>query len=225
MKKQTLLAPALGVVTAYMTMVPVRYTYAQTSTPNRNQWKAEMRKELAAERKSYKEETKDIRLKYKKVIEEGKITGISGTTLTVSKDSKTFTVLTDDKTLFTRKFGGKSMLGEFSVGDTVNVRGTFTDDGQTKIQAQFVRDISIQKRWASFEGTVKSKSGNSLVVTTVKRGDQTVIVGGETKLLNKAGGTISLDAVIVGNKVVVSGIWNSSENKLTITNKLKDLSL
>src|SRR5689334_19625315 len=70
----------------------------------------------------------------------GKLTAVNGTTLTVEKDSKSYTVLTDDKTQFRRRFWGKATVSEYQVGDTLNVIGMWTDDAKTTIQARLIRD-------------------------------------------------------------------------------------
>lgn len=184
-----------------------------------------IKQELRAERKEMKEEIKTMKKEWGQAIMNGKIEGISGSVLTVSKDGKTYTVNTDEKTMYTRKFGGKATLGEFSTGDMVNVRGSFTDETKTTVLAKYIRDISIQKRWGSFEGTVKSGSGMSWVVTTKNRGDLNVTLDANTKLTNRLGKTITGADVVVGNKVVVSGVWNTVGNTLSQVTKLRDISL
>ncbi|MEK7165381.1 MAG: hypothetical protein AAB874_01055, partial [Patescibacteria group bacterium] len=51
----------------------------------------------------------------------GELTSINGSTLTVIKDGKSYTVTTDDKTQFHRKYWGKSEVAEFNVGDKLNI--------------------------------------------------------------------------------------------------------
>lgn len=184
-----------------------------------------IKQELKMEKKEMKEEIKTMRKEWGQAIMNGKIEGISGSVLTVSKEGKTYTINTDDKTLYTRKFGGKASLGEFTTGDMVNVRGSFTDQAKTTVLAKYIRDISIQKRWGSFEGTVKSGSNLSWVVTTKNRGDLNVTLDANTKLTDRKGKTITGAEVVVGNKVVVSGVWNTVGNTLTQVTKLRDISL
>src|SRR3989338_8458088 len=85
----------------------------------------------------------------------GQVTVLAGPTLTVTKDSKTYTVNTFTNTRFRRHFWGKSSISEISVGDNVNVWGKWADDSETSINAVMVRDTSIQKRNGVFVGTVK----------------------------------------------------------------------
>ena len=156
----------------------------------------------------------------------GTISAISGTTLTVkAKDGKQFTILTDTKTQFRRRFWGKSSLSEMNVGDMVNVIGRWTDDAKTTIQARLVRDLSIQKRNGTFFGTVQSVSASGFVMQTLKRGTLTVTTSASTKFVNRKGETIAKGDVIVGHKVRVGGLWDSKLNTLTEVAHVKDFSL
>jgi len=156
----------------------------------------------------------------------GTISAITGTTLTVkAKDGKQFTILTDDKTQFRRRFWGKSSLSEMNVGDMVNVIGKWTDDAKTTIQARLVRDFSIQKRNGVFFGTVQSVNSSGFVVQTMKRGALTVSTSTSTKFVNRKGETIAKGDVIVGHKVRVGGLWDSKLNTLTEVTHVKDFSL
>ncbi len=157
----------------------------------------------------------------------GKVTIISGTTLTVEKDGKTFTVNTDSNTQFRRKFWGSSSLDEFSVGNMVNVIGHWTDDSRTTVLAKHVRNLSIQKRFGVFFGIVKSLSANGWVMSTtsLKRADQTVTVSSNTKYTNRKEETISQSDVKVGARVRVRGLWDSSANTVTEVTAVKNFSL
>ncbi len=156
----------------------------------------------------------------------GTISAITGTTLTVkAKDGKQFTILTDDKTQFRRRFWGKSSLSEMNVGDMVNVIGRWTDDAKTTIQARLVRDLSIQKRNGTFFGTVQSVSASGFVMQTLKRGTLTVTVSASTKFVNRKGKAIAQSDVVVGHRVRVKGLWDSKLSTLTEVAQVKDFSL
>lgn len=156
----------------------------------------------------------------------GTITAISGTMLTVKdKDGKSVTVLTDSKTQFRRRFWGKSSLSEMSVGDTVNVIGQWTDDAKTTIQARLVRDISIQKRFGVFFGTVQSVSSSGFVMKTEKRGTMTVSVSKSTKFMNRKEQAIVQADIVVGHKVRAKGLWDGKLHTLTEVVQIKDFSL
>ena len=167
------------------------------------------------------------------VVGTGKIVGITGATLTATENTsgKTYTVITGkfDKctTKFVRKFGGKSDLSEYTGGDTINVVGFFTDDTKTTIQACVIRDISIQKRHAEFNGNILSITASGFTMSTVseKKQDQTVTISDTTKIINRRAETITKSALIVGHKVNVKGLWNTANNTVTQVTLVRDLSL
>lgn len=161
------------------------------------------------------------------MLSNAKITVKSDTSLTVEKDGTSYTVLFDDKTQFRRRFWGKSELSEFSVGNTVNVVGRFTDDTKTTIQARVLRNISIQKRFGVFFGSVKTLLPSGWVMSTKSenRADQTVTISSETKLKNRKGETIVQSDIKVGDKVRVHGLWDKSLNTVTEVKEVKDFNL
>ena len=154
---------------------------------------------IRAERKELREEVKDkikdlregIKQKLEGIksqagkIAGGEITAISGTTLTVSKDGKIYTVNTDSNTHFQRHYWGKSSLDEFSVGNKVNVRGKFTDEAKTTILARMIRNLSIMKRHGVFHGDVTAKNSDNFVIDSKQRGSQTVFFTGSTKFIKR----------------------------------------
>ncbi len=187
-------------------------------------------RELRSDRRDIRQDQKDVKqdLKNKGIgihIAAGDLTAINGTTLTVSKDGKTYSVNTDSKTQFRRHFWGKSSLSEFSVGDKVNVIGRFTDDAKTTIQAVLVRDISIQKRNGVFFGAVATISGNTIVLNSKHRGVQTVTVSSSTKFVNRKGEAISLSDIKAGDQIRVKGVWDKTANTITEVLTVKDFSL
>lgn len=153
------------------------------------------------------------------------VTGVSGTTLTVTVNGKTYTILTDSNTKFRRKFWGKGLLSDISVNDRINVIGTWTDSSQITIQASLVRDLSVQKRHGVFFGTITSLTSNGFVMQTIRRGSQTVTITSSTKLINRKENTINQTDIKVGDKVRVSGLWDNTNSTITETTKIKDFSL
>ncbi len=161
----------------------------------------------------------------KLVISNGTITAINGTTLTVEKDGKTYSVLTVDKTQLRRKFWGESTISEMSVGDKVNVRGTWEDDGQTQVKALLIRDLSIKMRHGVFFGTVKSTNESGLVIDSAKRGTLSVTISGSTKYMNRKEENILLSDIKTGHRIRARGLWNSQKSTLTEVEAIKDFSL
>ncbi|MCX6705969.1 MAG: DUF5666 domain-containing protein [Candidatus Woesebacteria bacterium] len=158
-------------------------------------------------------------------IEKGEVTAISGSTLTITKDGVTYTVNTDDKTNFKRKFGGKGQLSEISVNDTVNVLGKWQNEEKTQILATHIRDLSIQKRHATFFGIVKTKTDSSLVLTTVNRGEQMMTIDISTKLVNRKMEEIKMADIQLGNRIRVKGIWDLTNKIVSEVTQIKDFSI
>jgi hypothetical protein len=159
------------------------------------------------------------------VILGGKVTAKSGTTLTVAKDGKDYTVLTDANTHFRRLFWGKGSIDEVSVNDLVNVHGKWTDDTKTTVQTVLVRDISIQKRFGVFFGTVQSLTSNGFVLQTVERGTQTVTVSSSTKFVNRKGEAVTQSDILPGQRIRVRGIWDRANSTITEVVGVKDFSI
>ena len=157
--------------------------------------KQELKKDIQEKREEIREEFREIKASVSAALRQLKsgriafgsaeITAINGTTLTVIHESKTYTVLTDDKTQFRRKFWGKSELAEFNVGDKINGVGTWEDEGHTNIRARLIRNMSIQMRYGVFFGTVKEVTGTGFTMETERRGVQTVTVGQDTSYVNR----------------------------------------
>jgi hypothetical protein len=158
-------------------------------------------------------------------IEKGEVTAISGTTLTVTKGGVIYTVSTDSNTIFRRRFGGKSQLSEISANDTVNVLGKWQNEEKTQILATHIRDLSIQKRHATFFGTVRTKTDTSLVLTTVNRGEQTVMISSSTKLVNRKMEEIKMSDIQIGHRIRVKGIWDITNKTISEVTQIKDFSI
>ncbi len=158
-------------------------------------------------------------------VNSGELTKIDGSTLTVVKDDKTYTVFTDDQTQLRRKFWGKSSLSEFSVGDKLNIVGTWKDEAKTQIQARFIKNISIQKRYGVFIGTVSNKTDTGFTFTTVARGVQQVTVTNSVEYTNRKGETINYSDIVNGHRIKVRGLWDSTNSTITEVTKVKDFDL
>lgn len=153
------------------------------------------------------------------------VTAISGTILTVTKDGKPYTINTDTKTQFRRRFWGKGTLSEISVGDEVNIWGKWTDEGKTTIAARLVRDLSIQKRQGVFIGQIQGKTDSGFTLQTINRGTQTVTVDAKTKYYNRIGRLISFNDLNANDKVKVRGLWDNKLNTITEVLYVKDFSI
>lgn len=155
-------------------------------------------------------------------IDGGTLTAKNGNTLTVTKDGVANSVLVDSNTQLRRKFWGKATIEEMSVGDSINVLGKWIDDSKSTVQARLVRDLSIQKRFGVFIGTVTSLS--PFIIDT-HRGAQTVTFLAATKFFNRKGETIRQAEILVGHRVRVRGLWDNKLNTITEVTQVKDYSL
>jgi len=157
----------------------------------------------------------------------GKITEVGENYLKVSgnNDGKVYQVNVTEKTQLRRHFWGKSSLAEFSVGDEVNVIGRFTNETKTTIEAVLIRNNSIQKRWGVFFGEVLSKSGNTLKIKTINRGELDIYIINNTRFLDCQGKTIALENIQIGHRVRVKGVWDKNLNKVIEVVEVKDFSL
>ena len=154
----------------------------------------------------------------------GKITVVGSNNFSLSGEDGTFQVNITDKTQILRKFGGKSSLSEFSVGDEVVIFGKFTDDTRLIIDAKVVKNNSIQKRKGAFFGKVTVKNTDNFVIETLERGSQTVYFGG-AKFINRKEISISYSDIKVSDRVRVKGVWDKTLNKINEVNQVKDFSL
>ena len=161
----------------------------------------------------------------------GVLTAITGTTLTVESNGKSYTVLTGTfdtcTTKIKRFYWGTSDLSEYTVGDKLNIYGTWQDEGKTTIEACVIRDRSIQKRFGVFVGEVLSLTNTGWVMKPVgvKRSNQTITVTGSTKYTNRREQAITQADIKVGHRVKVKGMWNRVNNTVTEVTKVKDYSL
>lgn len=156
----------------------------------------------------------------------GTLSAIDGNTLTVvANNGNTYTVFVSDKTQLRRRFWGKSELPEFSVGDKLNVVGKWKDDAKTQVDAQVIRNSSIQKRFGVFFGTITGKTDSNFTMQTISRGTQTVFFDSSTKFVNRKEEKMNYTDVQVGHRVRVKGLWDNKLNKITEVTQVKNFSV
>lgn len=226
-KQQTAIANLALPVFLIGVFFVVRITSAEVSVGGvlRDQ-KKELIQEKIQNKKDIRENTKGLLEQAKDVIKEkikkqlkGQLVTISSNTLTVKKDDKSYTVLVTDKTELKRKFGASSTLSEFSPNDTLIIIGNRVKNSDstlsaTEIEASYIRNMSIQRRFAVFTGEVTAKSSTTLTLKTTGRGTQTVYVTSSTqyKERNKA---ITFADIQIGDKIVVKGeLWDRVNEKI-----------
>lgn len=179
-----------------------------------------------------RKEARVFALKREKVtMGSAKVTAVDGSTLTVDKGGKSYTVLTGAfakcTTRFVRHYGGKSSISEVAVGNIVNVIGAWQDEAKTTVEACLVRNQSIQKRFGTFTGTIQSVTDTGFVMTTARdpRKNQTVTISASTKLVDRKGKAITQADILAGHKVLVRGVWDRQNNTVTEVTEVKDYNL
>jgi hypothetical protein len=154
-----------------------------------------------------------------------KITGKGDGSLSVEKDSVTYTILVDDKSRLRRRFFGEAKLDEMSVGNVISVFGKWTDETHKTIQAEMIRNMSIQKRFGVFVGDVTAINGNDITIATVHRDTQKATVSTTTKIVDRKEGILKITDIAVGHRIRIKGMWDKSNNTITEVTNVKDYTL
>ena len=153
-----------------------------------------------------------------------KVTAKDSSSITVDNGGVSIKVDALSNTHFRRRFWGNSNLNEISVGDSVDVIGRWTSEDKTEIKAVVIRNISIQKRFGVFFGTVKTITDTGFTLTTIQRGDETVILN-TAKLINRKGQSITSSDIQVGDLIRVRGLWDSANFTINEITEVKDFNL
>ena len=133
----------------------------------------------------------------------GSITAIDKTavppTITITPKTDSVVILkVNSNTVITKTGIGNITINDLAINDKV----TANYDQTTLIAGKIEVNQALGKRH-SFEGTIKSLAGTSLVVTT-KKGDETFQVGSATQYKVPGVKNATLNNFAVGNKVSVS---------------------
>ncbi len=157
----------------------------------------------------------------KVLVSSAKVTSIDGTTINAVNNwgntNLAWVIKTDASTEFLRHFGAKSSLSEMTVGDFISFRGSLdTSASQLTITATRIRNWSIQEVNGTFMGAVKStdSNGKSFVMTTESRGDLTVFVLTDTKIITDNDAQSIFTDLRVGQNVTARGVWDRSNTNL-----------
>lgn len=218
--KQTM--TILGVATT-LTLIPTP-VFAQTVTPAPvNQQHLSFMQNLYSQLKNFESQNPQ-HVRRGDVI----ITAINGTTITGTQTNKktgitkTYTI-NAGSAIVVRKFWGQSSLSQVSVNDRIRVIGTWTDSTKTTINAFLIRDMSIQERADTFEGTVTTLGNNSFTFQSVSRGIWTVNITNTTKLTGKKGIGIQFANISINDKLRIDGMLDSV-NKVITASVIRDQS-
>jgi hypothetical protein len=155
-----------------------------------------------------------------------KVISVGSNTLTITdKDGKSIVVNLDTNTRLRRRFYGTAKISEISVNNIINVFGKWVDDTHTSILAQQIRNLSIQKRFGVFIGDITAINGNNITLKTINRGSQNVTVTGSTKFVDRGNKSIVQTDILVGQRIRVKGMWDSSNSTITEVTQVKDYNL
>ena len=147
-----------------------------------------------------------------------KVTGISGSTLTVTTaagaSTLSWAVITDGSTVFVTSTGSGTTLGQISVGDTVSFAGVLSGTGLS-VKATAVKDWTLGASERTISGTVQSinSAGTSVVLGNNKA---TVQFTGAT-VITLNGTSTSFASIATGDKVKATGVVNAEGTVLTAT--------
>ncbi len=207
----------------------VSTTIQAEETQNSLQKKIEERKAALEQKKEDKtkmiESLKEKAKTMTAVTKKGKVSSVTGKTFVMTtKENKTFTVDAESAQIL-RKMGGKGEVSEFTVGDEVNVVGTFTGEARTTIKAKMVRNTSIQRVKGTFMAKVISKGTDSMVIQPEKRANQTAKIAATTKLINRKQQKITFADIQVNDQIRIKGVWNKENNELISVEEVKDMTL
>jgi hypothetical protein len=153
------------------------------------------------------------------------ITAIGSSSITVTSNSKTYTVNITSITNLRRHYFGRATLTEFSVNDLVDIVGLYTDDTGTTVNARLIRNVSIMKRRGVFFGTVSAKTDTTITLASKERSTQTITVSSNTRYLNQNGTATTIATINIGDTIRVSGLWDKANNTITEVTTIKDFSL
>lgn len=154
----------------------------------------------------------------------GKITAIGDNNFSLNGEDGTFQINISDKTQLLMKFGGKSKLSEYLVGNEVMVFGKFIDDTKLIIEAKVVKNLSIQKRRGAFFGTVLAKGTDSFTIQTLKLGVQTIYFG-SAEFVKRNQEVMNYADLKLGHRVRIKGVWDKTLNTINEATQIKDFSI
>lgn len=153
------------------------------------------------------------------------VTAKDSSSITIDNNGTLIKVTYDANTHFRRRSWGKSTFSEISVGNSVDIIGRWTNEEKTEIKAVLIRNLSIQKRYGVFFGTVKSITDTGFIMTTIHKGQETVITDASTKLINRTEKVIKASDIAVGHRVRIKGLWDSVNFTIKEVKEIKNFSL
>ena len=158
----------------------------------------------------------------------GTLTAMSGNTLpatlTMTAGATSYIVNVPANANIDRRYNGESNLGEFILGDTIQVWGKLSDAVTNTIDAVRIRDISIQRVGGTFKGTIVALDcvNNKFTFKPKERSQQTVYLGATTKII-RGGQKITCTDLVAKEKTKVIGLWRKSSNRIDADRIIVDM--
>lgn len=137
----------------------------------------------------------------------GKITSISGTTISLTDKNNTAYTIDASQAKTIRRFGASTAVANLQVGDMLSAHGTLNG---TTLTADWIRDVSLQGMNSAFLGKVTAVNGSSFAVQTKGRG--TLTINTDAATVFKKG---TLTDVAVGKTILAKGVWDTTNKNLT----------
>ncbi len=154
-----------------------------------------------------------------------KVLSKSGTSLTVKAEGKMVTVATDG-TVIIGRFDELETLADIHVGDKIRVRGTFTNDADTAVTAQVIRDLTSNHMHKTVLGTLKAVTGEKTFTFKIRhKGVVSAILANNAKLIDRRERPISLGDLKAGDTIRITGVWDPQTKTFTQVTRLKDFSI
>lgn len=128
----------------------------------------------------------------KVLVRGAKVASISGSTITATtmwgSAVMNWTVTSDADTKLIRRYGGASAINEITVGDYISFQGSLVTSTASPmtVLAKTIKNWSVQKKNATFEGTVTSVSGSTFVMSTKKDGSITITTTATTQFMKNS---------------------------------------
>jgi hypothetical protein len=139
----------------------------------------------------------------------------SPATITLTAGATTYTVEVSANTKVVRRFNGTSDLGEFLIGDTLQVKGKLSDAAANIITATWIKDLSVQRAGGTFHGSIVSLdcANSKFTYLPDKRVEQTVNLSANTKFI-RGGEKIVCGDLKNGERAIVIGLWREANKNI-----------
>lgn len=158
----------------------------------------------------------------------GTVTAMSGTTvpaiLTVTSGATVYTVNISADTKIVRKYNGATDLGEFLVGDSVEVRGALSNDVANTLTATRIKNTAIQRVGGTFKGKIIARNCDDGYFTFKpdERVQQTVYFTTGTKF-TRGGEKIGCASLQANERAKVIGVWRKATKRIDADRVIVDL--